>query len=294
MSQSFTSTTSLAAAALTGTVLASNVVTSSLTTLGTLTAFKTGAITGYINDDANANMTVGLTINQGANDNQIFACKSSDVGHGATSIAGTNTETDDYLAISKINADEGGVSLNALAEDAAVTRVLDLWAVGGTADTTKTTAGVGLVSLFVTEHNGANTRANITADGNVFAIIARVGASFVTRFLVDEDGDMYSVTAGQTFDDYDDKALVKAYDVIRRDDLRAQYGEFVDKWEADLIALGVLGAPIAEGGLTNVTQLQRLHNGRLIQQGEEIDAVIKENGKLGQRIAQLERLLLVA
>src|SRR3990167_7980648 len=47
--------------------------------------------TCYINDEANANVTLGLTINQGANDDQILALKSSDVAHGVTAIAETDT-----------------------------------------------------------------------------------------------------------------------------------------------------------------------------------------------------------
>ncbi len=43
-----------------------------------------------INDSANANSTIGLTINQDANDNEILSFKSSDVNHGVTGV----TETD--------------------------------------------------------------------------------------------------------------------------------------------------------------------------------------------------------
>ncbi|MAH47768.1 hypothetical protein CMI37_18245, partial [Candidatus Pacearchaeota archaeon] len=38
--------------------------------------------TYFMNDTANGNMTQGLTINQGANDDEILALKSSDVAHG--------------------------------------------------------------------------------------------------------------------------------------------------------------------------------------------------------------------
>ncbi len=137
---------------------------------------------------------------------------------------------------------------------------------GGTANTTKTTNGVGLIRFIALEHDGAGSLANITADGNVFSIEAQVGGSVVTRFLVDEDGDMYSVTAGTTFDDFDDLALVEAYD-RSRDDVRRDYADFCQYNEAHLVACGVLGAPLAEGGMTNVTQLQRLHNGAIRQIG---------------------------
>jgi len=57
--------------------------------------------------------------------------------------------------------------------------------------TTKTTSGVGLVDIYVSEHDGANALANITADGNIFSVRAKTGGSDLTKFMVDEDGDAY-------------------------------------------------------------------------------------------------------
>ena len=107
--------------------------------------------------------------------------------------------------------------------------------------------------------------ANITADGNVFVIQARVGGSDVTRFLVDEDGDLYSVTSAQTFDEYDDALMVRALDQAKGNVIRSHWDDYVTYNEQALIDADVLGAPVAEGGLTNVTQLQRLHNGAIWQ-----------------------------
>jgi hypothetical protein len=47
------------------------------------------------------------------------------------------------------------------------------------------------VEFNVFEHNGSNGLANITANGNVFAVRAQVGGSLVTRWLLDEDGDTW-------------------------------------------------------------------------------------------------------
>jgi hypothetical protein len=234
----------------------------------------------FVGDTANANMTIGLTINQGAADNQILALKSSDVAHGQTSIAGGNCETDDFFTIQKQDATGGGVVMNCLAENSSEERVLDLWVAGGQADTDKTTSSFGLMTIFAMEHDGSNARADIAADGNVFAIKAHSGGAFVTRFLVDEDGDMYSATTGQTFDEHDDLQLVRNYDVVRRDSLRNSYSEFASGYEDELIALGVLGAPIADGGMTNVTQLQRLHNGALVQLNGSLKALESREDRL--------------
>ena len=224
----------------------------------------------FIGDSSNNGMTTGLTINQGVNDDKIFALKSSEVAHGYTD----QSETDSWFNISKSSATLGGAHVQVIGEDDSLPRVLRWTVAGGTADTTKTTAGVGLVNFDVREHDGANAVANVTADGNVFVVQARVGGATLARFLVDEDGDMYSVTAGQTFDDYDDVALIEAYDHVRSGDaafeIKSEFGKFAYANEAALIDAGVLGGSIADGGLTNQTQLIRVLTGAARQQATRI------------------------
>ena len=141
----------------------------------------------YVNESANGSMTLGVTINQGANDNEVLAFKSSDIGHGYT----TGGETDTYAAFQKSSATLGGLKITSMAEDAAEDQVTQIHSIGGTAMTTKSTSGVGLVDIYVAEHDGSGTIADITAYGNVFSVRARVGSADVTRFMVDEDGDAY-------------------------------------------------------------------------------------------------------
>jgi len=152
----------------------------------------TVAGTSYIGDTANANATLGLTINQGAADNQIFALKSSDVSTGITSATiHQDVEVDDFLTISKTSATAGGTVLQSLMEDAAESVNLELAAYGGTADTTKSTSARALVEVYVSETDGSNALANVTANGNVFGVRARVGGANVARWFVDEDGDTW-------------------------------------------------------------------------------------------------------
>jgi hypothetical protein len=143
--------------------------------------------TCYIGDSANANATLGLTINQGAADDEILAFKSSDVAHGLT----TYSETDTYAAWAKQDSALGGFRFRVFAEDAALSTVYNLSVFGGTADTTKSTAGRALVETYVTEHNGANALADITADGNVWGVRCRRGGADVTLALLDEDADLW-------------------------------------------------------------------------------------------------------
>lgn len=154
----------------------------------------TGAGLTFIGDNANAGMTLGLTINQLANDNQILSLKSSDVTQGAVSwLDGTgNTETDDFGGMQKTSATLGGLNLGSFgANDAALTNNLKLTALGGQASTTKSTSGRALAEILLAQHDGAGAVANVAADGNIFALRARRGGSNATVAIVDEDGDLW-------------------------------------------------------------------------------------------------------
>jgi hypothetical protein len=245
----------------------------------------------FIGDTVNTNMTVGLTINQGTADNQTLCLKSStDVAHGLTDdvIGGVNVETDDFFVITK-TVETGGVQLMGMMEDTAgEPTVMRIDAYGGTASTAKTTAARGLIELYAAEVSSA-ALANITANGTVFSIRARVGNANVSRFAVDEDGDIFSVTVidiaastgtdvlvAAAFDEYeDDVALLDVYDNLRAPEtaIRQDWAEWVEYNEQTLIDAGILGGTIEEGGMTNVTQLQRAHNGALRQTVEDLMSI---------------------
>jgi hypothetical protein len=58
----------------------------------------------FVGDEENAKMATGITINQGDNDDEILAFKSSDVGHTITDEA----EEDTYFTIGKVSGSTGG------------------------------------------------------------------------------------------------------------------------------------------------------------------------------------------
>jgi hypothetical protein len=145
----------------------------------------------FLNETAHAQVTQGLVLNQGANDNLIFALKSSDVATGLTTITGQDVETDDYFVIGKQSATQGGTQIQSMAEDDSLTNTLQFGVYGGTASSTKGSSGRALIEFSAYEHDGANAKANITADGNIFGIRAQVGGTDITRWMVDEDGDTW-------------------------------------------------------------------------------------------------------
>lgn len=94
---------------------------------------------------SNADMTLGLDINQLGNDNQIAVFRSTDVDHGVTDIAETNV----YLSIAKAESNSGGTVMWSLKDaDGVPGRALRLFGVlGENADTTKTTASHSIVQI---------------------------------------------------------------------------------------------------------------------------------------------------
>jgi hypothetical protein len=230
----------------------------------------------YIGDTANADMTVGLTINQGANDNEILALKSSDVGHGMT----TQAETDTYGTIKKAHPTQAGVILSGFGE---VTNGVVLQGYATTDNTTHTAAGRGIIEL----RTGLKSGTNYGASGaNANLLIVRDEGAGATQFIVDAEGDLFanagtSTTAVTVYDEEDDIGLSRAFDIARA--RHGAGGLIVDEWdkyatrnEADLVRHGILGDTLANGGLVNVTRLQQLHNGAIWQLNTKHMSLVEE------------------
>lgn len=152
----------------------------------------------YIGDTANANNTAGLTLNQGAADDEIFSMKSSDVVHGITD----NAETDTYGMMMKTGAADGGLKIVGLNE---VTIGLNLHGYAVTDDTARSTAAIGYVNINSAKKSGTGLAA-LGTNGNLLTI-RNNGA---TKFLVDAEGDIHMDATSNinAWDDYNDVALL--------------------------------------------------------------------------------------
>ncbi|TSC88693.1 MAG: hypothetical protein G01um10145_860 [Microgenomates group bacterium Gr01-1014_5] len=139
----------------------------------------------YINDTSNANSTTGLTINQGASDDQIFALKSSDVLHGMTAVV----ETDTFAAFYKTSAGGGGLEIDSTTDaDTEANRPAFLVQAtsGVAADTTKTTSGRGVFEIRSGLVSGTG-RADVGTNGSLMAVLNNATA----RFIIDAEGDTW-------------------------------------------------------------------------------------------------------
>lgn len=143
----------------------------------------------FVNDTANANMTMGITINQGAADDEAFALKSSDVAHGITDVA----ETDTYLRVIKHTAASGGVVISGLTE---ATTGFDIQGIGVADDTTKSTNAIGAVNIDGYKKNGTSAGACGT-DANLVVI----RNASVARFIFDAEGSGHADVEWTTYSD---------------------------------------------------------------------------------------------
>jgi len=209
---------------------------------------------------------VGLTINQGANDNEAFALKSSDVGHVMTD----DVEADTFFEIVKTNATIGGATLRSYSEGNASFDLVGRTQAEVTTDTSTSKAAVNLIG----QKQTANTVTDIGSTGNILAVTD--GSN--TRFIIKGDGAMHAtnVTAGSG--DLDGTALDNEFDVgLLRTMQRTTHndvGIIMSKWdkhvkenEDDLKRVGVLSS---EGDFLNIQRMFSLQGGGIWQLYEQI------------------------
>lgn len=148
----------------------------------------TGAV--ILNDAAaSSKMTgPGVTIQQGALDDEAVAIQSSDVAHGITDHA----DTDTYFVTNKAEAAAGGARLSGYkdADGFAGGAIQIMGFLGENADTDKTTAAHAIVEAIGYIKSGT-TIGNTNAGGNVFAVRTQRGGALVTLLIVDEDADLH-------------------------------------------------------------------------------------------------------
>lgn len=209
----------------------------------------------FINDTGNANMTLGMTINQGGNDDEALALKSSDVAHGMTSQA----ETDTYLALNKQSAVDGGLRLKGLSSDIIGLNFQGYVTNGATA---KSTGALGAIIATAGKKSGT-TVSTFGTNENLF-VVRDFGN---TRFIVDAEGDIHmDATSNQNaWDAENDTELLRALSLAVGDPaqlIKSQFDEFLQYNRQNLVDFGIL----SEGGFINWSQTWRVMLGAIWQQ----------------------------
>ena len=226
----------------------------------------------YIRDTSDATATIGLTLNQLANDDQIFGLKSSDVAHGVT---GT-METDTFFNIQKNGGAAGGTYISSFAENN-YNQGLAFNVYAGDPLTNKDNDGyTGTYTFYAASHaTSAGSVQNMPANSNIFAWLVRESdGGSRTIFILDEDGDLHvdGSTSVSAFDEYEDAHITRALDLTHgKGVIDSKFDKFISYNHEKLAELQLVGRK--EDGtpnhFVNVTGLQRLHNGAIWQQYEK-------------------------
>jgi len=221
------------------------------------------------NETSDANVTTGATINQGGQDDVIFALKSSDMAHGLTG----QVETDTYFTLKKLDANAGGVHFYAMGESGgSEARIFYGQAFAGNFNTTKGTGGNGMFT-FQCYKNDSGTAATVDANSNLFTVVTQTGSGGQCKFIVDQEGEIHSDGGEQSaYDEFDDAQLIRAVDVTRGTGvIDSKFDKFIAYNHEELADLRLVGRD--EDGspnhFINVTGMQRLHNGAIWQQYEK-------------------------
>ncbi len=238
----------------------------------TISGTLTVSGTAYIGDTANTNCTLGLTINQGAADNECLALKSSDIAHGITTLA----ETDTYAQCLKYGNTDGGLSVLGYTLGS-VGLAIRSRAVNS--NSTRSTSGVGGV-MVIAELKSGTTVTTLGGDQNLFA----VANSGTTRFILDSDGDSHQDvgTSWTQFDTHDDAEVLEALaiHVGRQDDPVARtFGEFLTTNKRKLTELELVTFNEDGHHFVNMSRLTMLLVGAARQSAA--------------RISRLERMALI-
>lgn len=249
--------------------------------------YTSGSI--FINDNANTSGTIALTINQGPNDDEILALKSSDVSHGVTSVS----EDDTYGRFKKLSATNGGLFMTGFtaATDGHATYIQGI---SNGASTTHSAAGKGIVQISTAVRSGTG-QASAAANGNLLC----VDDNGSVRFIVDVEGDLFADGSAPTiYDGPDDVALISAFDhhqskISGQKLIESEWEDYTRYNEKDLIEMGLIGGPRvgvdpSQRGLINYTGMVRLHNGAIRQVGREVNELDHRTETLAEDVAYLK------
>ena len=221
----------------------------------------------YIGDTANSKQTLGLTINMGANDNEILSLKSSDIAHGITG----QTETDTYGLFQKAHAAGGGLQVTGLTDSdggpgfaLALTGML-----GEAADTTKATNAQGIVHIRSYIYDGST---NVIAPGTDQNLVV-FGSASSARFIFDAEGSGHADVEWVTFDKHNDLQVLEDMEyLVAPGQVVRQFGDVIKHDRAFFEDEGLFHdiREVGDGrmrGMMNYTRMLMLHSGAIRQVG---------------------------
>jgi len=235
---------------------------------------------------ANTYMGTGISICQAGCDNEIISLKSSDVGHSFTAC----TQADTYGAFKKAHNCNGGLLVEGWNQAGVFAVVIRANQNSGCDGKIKQASAA--IRLDSRKSDGSTSAGPLDSNHNM--VVMRCESS--TKFLFDKEGDFFAgcgCSLTQITDNYNDTEMIRALDITKskfgaKGLVDCRWDEFITYNECSLVELGILGCTLENGGLLNVTALQRLHNGAIWQLQTQIRGQAEE---LTARIDGLETQL---
>jgi hypothetical protein len=225
-------------------------------------------------------MTTGLCLNQGGSDDEIIALQSSDVAHGMTDLA----DTDSFFTVVKDSPTSGGAQIMGYSESNVGLNFVGL---GATEATGKST-GSYAANIIEGRTKNAATAGDMGADANILA----VKNNSTTRFILDADGDSHQDvgTAWTNFDAFDDAALLTDLSLAvsqAGDPIKEGFGEFLKYNRAALERLKLVTFNEDGHHFVNMSKLTMLLTGAVRQQAQRIE-------RMEGLLERCERLLIAS
>ena len=228
-----------------------------------------------LNEDSVDVTQGGITMQQGGNDGNILTFKSSDIAHGITNTA----ETDTYFEMKKQSASIGGVAQTAYSEQKLAHAFEGF--VGLAEESSPSAASFGPFYFNASIKSGTSI-AEMSAAQHLF-VVANDGDA---KFMIDGDGTFHSDGAGGTYDTYEDAQLVRAFDLSHMEGvINSKFDKFVQYNHEDLAAAKLVGREPdgTPNHFINYPAFNRLHNGAIWQQYEKHQKLASAFYKLAEK-----------
>lgn len=218
-------------------------------------------------------MSQGCILDQGAFDDEILSLRSSDIAHGITTLA--NTET--FGTFKKYSATVGGVNFTGYSES---TVGVGVRGIVTTEDSTRSTAAVAPVMIEGLKKSGT-TSAAMSANVNVMVITDGTNA----RFIFDSDGDSHQDVgvAWTNYSTHDDPGLLTNLSVLvskPNDPIRGMFGEILEESRQELIDLKLVKFNEDGHHFVNMSKLLMLTVGAAMQNARKLAAMDLEMKRL--------------
>lgn len=221
-----------------------------------------------------------IIVAQGASDVAAIVLKSSDVSHGITSEA----DTDTYGFFAKYRGNSGGVALHGFKDtaDSADGAVYIEGTIGETAASTATSTSARGVVIVDSAVKSGTGRGSVANNGNLLTVQNNGN----TQFIVKGDGDIYTNGNHSSYDSFDDAQLLRTLELMSEEGIhKTPFDDELKYSILDLIKLGIVASESGSHlGFVNLSKLNKLLSGAIWQGWIE-------RQQLKQRISELESMV---